>query len=97
MSDDPEGPVVSVSLTPVTATMTIKQLAFAFAEMDAKAQAVFFKEAAIIFSRFSAGGGDWQAMVAGRELAILSQDGVEFLRTMLQAADDEVVKEVMES
>ena len=94
---DGRGPAVAVSLSPVTATMGVDQLADAFAGMDASAQALFLVRAAERFDELSgAEGRDWQIMTVGRKLG-RSPGAVELLRTLVEAADEAMVREIMES
>jgi hypothetical protein len=88
-------PVVSLKLSPVTATMTVAQLAGAFADLDNKSQALFFSYVAKCFTRYS--GPSWVAAKVGHELEQVSFDAVELLRMIVEAADEAMVKRIMES
>jgi hypothetical protein len=106
-----DGPVVAVRLSPVSATMTIDQLAEAFAGMSDEHQAEFLVRVAARFAEFSARpadwrrgegpslGGDYQALMIGERLG-RRPDGaaaVELLRLVMEAAEEALVGEVMGS
>lgn len=102
--EDPESesesePAVALKLSSITATITVEQLAEAFASLDDEAQAEFFAHMADAFAEFKGGGlgRDMQAMSIGGCLGKLSPDAVELLRTVVEYADEAVVKDVMES
>jgi hypothetical protein len=103
----PGGNPVMLELTTVKATMTIKQLAEAFAGLGDEDQAQFFVEVAKAFAKFGQAGtgrstalnlgGDWQAMQIGEILGKESTDAISLIRTILEAADEAMVKDVMTS
>lgn len=102
------GGLVRLALERVQVTLSVEELAACFASMDDSAQARFLAELARLMDGFldeSYGksgmclGADYQMDRAGRALAALGGGAraAELLRSLLEAAEEELVAGVMRS
>ena len=92
--------VVTISLPKVDVRLNAQDLARCVAELDDSGQASFLAALARQFAAFTGTlGPDWQASQAGKRLGLRPDGGaaVELLRTVLESAEEELVKGVMES
>lgn len=112
MGHGPGGAPAVLELTSVVATVTVEELAEIFAGLGDEAQAEFFTHMARAFAKFgrhdpatqletgrrgTGMGGHTKAMSIGEYLGRTSPDAVELLRTVVESAEGEIVKGVMES
>lgn len=90
---------VTVRLTNVPVTLTVRQLAICLAELSSDEQAEFFVELARLFKGFIGRlGGQGQAIMVGQTLAkIGDEDTIELLSLVLEYAQKTIVEKIMES